>query len=70
MNRLLKTVPAVSPMARVLVTGLGLLISAALAVPARAQSQATTGEVNGRVTDAQGGTLPGASVCVLRACRK
>ena len=30
--------------------------------PAAAQSQATTGEINGRVVDAQGGTLPGVSV--------
>ena len=29
---------------------------------ARAQSQATTGEVNGHVTDSQGGVLPGATV--------
>ena len=31
------------------------------AVPAFAQSQATTAEINGRVTDAQGGVLPGAT---------
>ncbi len=34
------------------------------ALPAFAQSQATTAEVNGRVTDAQGGVLPGATVTV------
>ena len=34
------------------------------AVPAFAQSQATTAEINGRVTDAQGGVLPGATVTV------
>ena len=34
------------------------------AIPAFAQSQATTAEVNGRVTDAQGGVLPGATVKV------
>ena len=31
-------------------------------VPAAAQSQATTAEINGRVVDAQGGALPGVSV--------
>jgi hypothetical protein len=39
-----------------------LLVIALLAASAGAQSQATTGEVNGRVTDDQGGVLPGASV--------
>ena len=34
------------------------------AMPAFAQSQATTAEVNGRVTDAQEGVLPGATVTV------
>lgn len=34
------------------------------ALPAFAQSQATTAEINGRVTDAQGGVLPGATVTV------
>ena len=34
------------------------------AVPAFAQSQATTAEINGRVTDSQGGVLPGATVTV------
>ena len=33
-----------------------------LAVPAFAQSQATTGEVKGRIVDAQGAVLPGVSV--------
>jgi hypothetical protein len=43
-------------------TSLCLLAAVLLAASAHAQSQATTGEVNGRVTDAQGGVLPGASV--------
>ncbi|MBK5299332.1 MAG: TonB-dependent receptor [Vicinamibacteria bacterium] len=34
------------------------------ALPAFAQSQATTAEISGRVTDAQGGVLPGATVTV------
>ena len=34
------------------------------AVPAFAQSQATTAEINGRITDSQGGVLPGATVTV------
>ncbi|HET6897545.1 MAG TPA: TonB-dependent receptor, partial [Vicinamibacteria bacterium] len=38
------------------------LAIALLGASAQAQSQATTGEVNGRVTDAQGGVLPGATV--------
>jgi len=43
-------------------TSLCLLAIALLGASAHAQSQATTGEVNGRVTDAQGGVLPGATV--------
>src|SRR5688572_3193608 len=34
----------------------------ALPAVARAQSQATTAEINGRVVDAQGGVLPGVTV--------
>ena len=34
------------------------------AVPAFAQSQATTAEINGRIIDSQGGVLPGATVTV------
>ena len=34
------------------------------ASPAGAQSQATTAEINGQVTDAQGGVLPGATVTI------
>lgn len=49
-------------MRKFLSTSLCLLAVALLATSADAQSQATTGEVNGRVTDAQGGVLPGASV--------
>ena len=39
-------------------------LAAGLALPAIAvaQSQATTGEINERVTDAQGGVLPGVTV--------
>jgi Carboxypeptidase regulatory-like domain/TonB dependent receptor len=47
---------------KLLCTSLCLLVIALLGVSAHAQSQATTGEVNGRVTDAQGGVLPGATV--------
>jgi len=43
-------------------SSLCLLAIVLLGASAHAQSQATTGEVNGRVTDAQGGVLPGASV--------
>ena len=39
-------------------------LSLVAAAPAFGQSQATTAEVNGRVTDAQGGALPGATVAV------
>ena len=41
-----------------------LVTALALAVPAlaRSQSQATTGEINGRVLDAQGAVLPGVTV--------
>ena len=49
-------------MRKLLSTSLCLLAIALVATRADAQSQATTGEVNGRVTDAQGGVLPGASV--------
>ena len=38
------------------------LLLVLLAVPAFAQSQATTAELNGRVVDAQGGVLPGVTV--------
>ncbi len=38
------------------------LLFVLLAVPAFAQSQATTGEVKGRIVDAQGAVLPGVSV--------
>jgi hypothetical protein len=38
------------------------LLLVCLAVPALAQSQATTAEFNGRVVDAQGGVLPGVTV--------
>ena len=34
------------------------------ASPAHAQSQATTGEITGQVTDAQGGVLPGRDVTI------
>lgn len=46
-----------------------LLAVVALAGPAvaRAQSQATTAQVNGRVTDAQGGVLPGVTATVKSA---
>ena len=38
------------------------LLFVLLAVPAFAQSQATTAELNGRIVDAQGGVLPGVTV--------
>ena len=38
------------------------LMLTSLAVPASAQSQASTAEINGRVVDAQGGVLPGVTV--------
>ena len=41
---------------------LGASVVLASFVPAAAQSQATTAEINGRVVDAQGGALPGVSV--------
>ena len=49
-------------MRKLLSTTLCLLVIALSGASVDAQSQATTGEVNGRVTDAQGGVLPGASV--------
>ena len=49
-------------MRKLLFRSLCLLALALLGANAQAQSQATTGEVNGRVTDAQGGVLPGATV--------
>ena len=49
-------------MRKLLSASLCLLVLVVLATSAAAQSQATTGEVNGRVTDAQGGVLPGATV--------
>ncbi|HEU0106651.1 MAG TPA: carboxypeptidase regulatory-like domain-containing protein, partial [Vicinamibacteria bacterium] len=49
-------------MRKLVFTGLCLLAIVLLGASAHAQSQATTGEVNGRVTDAQGGVLPGATV--------
>ena len=41
---------------------LGLAVGLGIAAPARAQSQATTGEVGGRVVDAQGAVVPGVTV--------
>ena len=46
---------------------LGFLVALGDPTAAWAQSQATTAEVNGRVTDAQGGVLPGATVTVTRS---
>ena len=43
---------------------LGLAVGLGIAAPARAQSQATTGEVGGRVVDAQGAVVPGVTVTV------
>ena len=37
---------------------LGLAVGLGIAAPARAQSQATTGEIGGRVVDAQGACCP------------
>lgn len=44
-----------------------MLFALSLAMPglARGQSQATTAEINGRVSDAQGGVLPGVTVTAL-----
>ena len=43
---------------------LGLAVGLAIVAPAHAQSQATTGEVGGRVVDAQGAVVPGVTVTV------
>lgn len=50
-----------------LVTFVAALLLAVPATSAFAQSQATTAEINGRVTDAQGGVLPGATVTATSA---
>jgi outer membrane receptor for ferrienterochelin and colicin len=41
-----------------------LLVCALAAIPAHAQSQATTAQITGVVTDTQGGVLPGATVTI------
>ncbi len=46
-------------------SGALLLVCLPLASPALAQSQATTGVIEGTVSDTQGGRLPGASVTLL-----
>lgn len=50
-------------MARIFATVLTLCMAAA-AVPAFAQVSATTGSINGRVSDATGGVLPGVTVTI------
>ena len=40
----------------------GLAVGLGIAAPAHAQSQATTGEVGGRVVDAQAAVVPGVTV--------
>src|SRR5207342_3131659 len=44
-----------------------LLIPLLAAAPARAQSQATTGTIEGIVTDSTGGVLPGVAVVLTNA---
>jgi len=63
MNRL-SIVPAYVRRRTLTVLAVVALLPGGFGVPseARAQSQATTGEINGRVTDAQGGVLPGVTV--------
>ncbi|MEQ1871162.1 MAG: TonB-dependent receptor [Vicinamibacterales bacterium] len=41
------------------------LLSASLALPALAQSQAANGSIEGTITDVQGGVLPGVNVSIL-----
>jgi hypothetical protein len=50
-------------MKRIVAFALGLLVAAA-AAPAFAQVSATTGSINGKVTDSSGGVLPGVSVTI------
>ena len=54
-------------MRKLVFSSLCLLAIVLLGASAHAQSQATTGEVNGRVTDAQGGVLPGATVTLTNS---
>lgn len=42
--------------------GIGLLVMAAMALPTFSQTQMTTGTIQGTVTDANGGIVPGANV--------
>ena len=51
-------------MFRVLVVAICLGSAAILPAPARAQSQATTGQVTGAIADNSGGVLPGVSVTI------
>jgi hypothetical protein len=41
-----------------------LFVSAGRRIPAHAQSQATTAQVNGVVSDSQGAVLPGATITI------
>lgn len=50
-------------MKRIVAFALGLLVAAGTA-PAYAQVSATTGSINGKVTDSSGGVLPGVSVTI------
>lgn len=52
-------------MRRLLSVLAAVLVLSLWAAPAGAQSQATTAEINGHVTDAQGGVLPGVTVTII-----
>jgi hypothetical protein len=49
---------------RLLCFAAALLVCALAAISAHAQSQATTAQITGVVTDTQGGVLPGATVTI------
>jgi len=52
-----------------LLSAIAAIAMVCLADTALAQSQATTAEVNGRVTDAQGAVLPGATVTASNSAK-
>ena len=51
-------------MRRLISIAAALFVCAGAAIPAHAQSQATTAQITGVVTDTQGGVLPGATVTI------